>query len=459
MSARTVDIKIKTTADNAGIDKTTKSLDNLDNTQGKVNKTATASKAASVSASQGFASVGQAASAAATGGVGSLSAALGGLTQQMPTLAKYAGPVGLIGAAAVAWKEVADAIREAQERQAQMIDDIQRGNIESRIKSITEQYAAMRKELIATFEQAKMLSDFEQAKDDAQTAMELAQLERKALIEKGKDPNNIDRSRMIDVDLSADRAKVMQSAEDRKFSRAARDREIEKAALLEDKANAESNKLEQIDQIEKAQAKMAKERADASSGKEKITGSLINRSPLGMIINSARLKKIDDDLAKQLEALLKTISDATAKAQAQDDLSRQAGIALEKLDQRRELTEMNKGVYNVNQSNASMGIQQTKDKLYSDQRAKLESEVAAAQKSADGIRQKRSELKQSSTKEWGDYTKSRRDGAGTEEIKKQLEEYREANALLRQYFQESSSLFTQNNQDIKKALETIRNLP
>ena len=382
-------LRIKSIFNKDGQEEAVKGVDQLSASTDKAAAKTNQAKVASVGASQGFAAAGQAASAASSGGIGPLTSAMGGLSQQIPALAKHAGTVGLLVAAFAAWKQVIDAVNEAHEQMKKDIDAIQFGNLESNLKSLTAQYAAMRDEITETYERSKMLYDFEKQRDDAQTAQQLAILERDALKKKSENLDDPFHSRKVDVDTAVERSRILAAADDRSYRRDSAQREAERIAAIQQKTTA-AQELAESEQSFRSYTSLADQRrAEAQQKKDKV---LLGDYRPGITGD------IDKDLASKLEKIGEKIAAAADAMKAANERGKQADLALQKITQQTEIASIQKGTGNVEQQSASeknkssgsaivRDQQKADDKkrreLIDDQIDRLKSEAANRVKNAD----------------------------------------------------------------------------
>ncbi len=447
MSDRTVNISIKTTADNDAADATTKSLDNLDQQQGKVNKTSTESKAASVSAGKGFAAVGQAASAAASGGIGPLSAAMGGLTQQIPMLAGAAGPIAMAIAAFTAWKSVIDAVVNAQEQLKQGLIEIQLGNQESNIRSLTDAYKTLTDQLSAASAEVSRYYSAESAGADAIKRSELAKLDLQAAERKaGLDPSDQTAARRLDLDIARQKAAIEEESAKRALeserkaialqtdiTRAQYGAASEQRAALPDQAAALLSQQARI-------TERAREKADSrwtDAGKEEVWAAA------------------GKDLQRIAAEIEKIKTEMQAAVRAQDEAAGQ----LANLAAASGINSLNQSTMSISGAAAARGFRNTESAINYEQRTRLQTEAQAAQAERDTIMSRRSELSSVRDKERGDVRRGLNSGLGSEEMKQQLEEYKKANENMSAYFKESYSQLSKLNREISSAKEALKNLP
>jgi len=334
-------LKIKSLFQKEGTDQATTEVDKLSTSTAKVTQNSNAAAKASVGASQGFAAAGQAASAASSGGIGPLTASMGGMLQLMPKLARFAGPAGLLIAGAVAWYKAINAVSEAKKKLKEQIESIRFENIESSIKSTTEQYALQRKEIDRNYESAKRLSDFQQSKDDALTAQKLAELELETERVKALDPENEFHVRRTDNAAAKSRAGILAEAEDRRYRQQDQARTTDREHYTGVKADAAA-------QIVDYESDIARINKEESAARELARLEKESKKTLGSFM-PGMLDKIDKKLAEQLDKLGENRKAAYEGIATQIDVSKDADEALRNIVYEAAMAAIQKGTANVQQ--------------------------------------------------------------------------------------------------------------
>jgi len=448
MADRNIDIRIRANSNAAGeIDKTNRSLDNLDKSQGKAAKSAKASKEASVSAGQGFASVGQAASVAASGGLGPLSAALGGLSQQLPSLAAAAGPIGLVIAAFTAWKSAIDAVIKAGEDLRANITDIQLGNAESGVRRLNESYKELTGQLSAAAAELSRFYNAQSAGDDAVKRAELAKLEleyaeRKAAL----DPSDTFGSRRLDLDISQRKAAIEEAASARALQR-------EQTAISQqtDLTRTEfvAAQSQQSALADKAAELLAQQALISERARNKAAGKWTSagREEVWTAANK--------DLARVAAELAKVRSEMAAAAKAQE----QAAGQLATLASARDINRLNQSTAEITSAARRQGFSNQSADIYRSQQSIYSTQLEQAQTQQSGISSRLAELRAASVKEQGDVRRARNFGASEEQMRKELEEARKAADAVRQYSAENAATMRELTRTINQAREALRNLP
>jgi len=448
MADRNIDIRIRANSNAAGeIDKTNRSLDNLDKSQGKAAKSAKASKEACVSAGQGFASVGQAASVAASGGLGPLSAALGGLSQQLPSLAAAAGPIGLVIAAFTAWKSAIDAVRTAAENVQKEITGIQLGNMQSGVRRLNESYKELTDQLSAASAELSRFYNAESAGADAVKRAELAKLELQAAEARAKlDPGDEFAARRLELDVARQKAAIEEAASARALKR-------EQTAILQqtdltrtEYGAAQAQQTALADKAAQIMAKIvqvneqarAKADADEWGFRKKEIWAGANQTTAGY---ASELAKVRAEMA------------AAAKAQ-----ERAAG-ELATLASARDINRLNQSTAEITSAARRQGFSNQSADIYRSQQSIYSTQLEQAQTQQSGISSRLAELRAASVKEQGDVRRALNFGASEEQMRKEREEMRKAADAVRQYSAENAATMRELTRTINQAREALRNLP
>lgn len=445
--SRTVDIKIKTTADTQAADKSVKSLDNLDKQQSKVNKTANASKQAGINASAGFGAAGAAAGAAANGGISGISSAMGQMLQQMEGVAAFAGTGGLLLGAFAAWKAAVDAIREAHKQLQDNIDSITIGNLQAKNKKLTESYKEITDQLNAASAAITRFHTEKEAGSSADkrydmTMVDLEDAQKRAAL----DPTDTFGAQRLTVETAKRKAYIEKEYERHRLE--AQKQEIgQQRSVTQTKYEEEQTNYREIEQsitsVSRAIGDIQR-RAQADASKKILTSS-INK-----VWEEAEVKM--KDLGKELETLKTQFANAT-KSLEESEADLRSLSAAASINYRE--SETSKVAYDISRTTSST----TAAGITYAQRQKLLADRASAQSQIESTTEQQSRLRDRVRKEFKEHYNATRDGSSPEKIDKELADWHDATAALNKFMSKAAPLMKEMKETADRATQALNNLP
>lgn len=441
--------RIETSYDGKGAKEAKKDIENLDKTQQGANKSANKSKQASVSAGQGFAAVGQAASVASSGGLGPLSAALGGLAQQLPALASAAGPIGLVIAAFTAWQSAIDSVIKSGEDLEKNLTSIKLGNLEEGIRRLNESYAELTDKLSEASAEMTRLYNTESAGADAAKRAELAKVELEAAEKRAQlDPKDQFAARRLDLEVAQKKAAIEDAAAKKAMEREQRQisQQSDIARTQYGAASEQRNALSDRAAELMAQQAMIQDRAREKAGKWYRT--------------SAGEEEIWKAANTDLQRIANEMKGVRTEMQAAIKSQEQASAVLANLKSAGDINMINQSTYSTTQAAASQGFSNTSNRIVFDEKEYYQQELEKSRTGMAGLSERESDLRDRVRKEWDQAQKIRRDDkASADRVEKEMEDWRDATAALNKFMSKAAPLMKEMKETAERATEALNNLP
>ena len=486
--SRTVDIKIKTTADNSGIDKTTKSLDTLDKSQqaastgGKaLTESVTTSGKSLNSAAETAGALSSAldaggpAAAKMSGAVRGLSSVITGATQGIAGLASV-----LLAAGITAYVKYQKQVEEAKETVRKFKAEIEQNKLAiaaDEINTLSSYYNDLALAIDQATAAQQKLTQARAAADNVEKAerMALLELEEKRALNKISPGDSLARSetsasfatqrRQLDQEFQEKSAARVTEATERAAADAAAKEKAAETAMRNQQAALAENQAQQAEAQAELGAlyttKIPKRTISTAGGMYNPYGQPGTGQGSSMEITDTATQKAEADAIKEklsgekgLEALAKALQASIAALSPQLESARaetQAAAlnAASAARQQASITGTNPEIL------AATTTGDTAQARYARQ-----NQLKEAQKGISGYEDRESDLRDRVRKEWKEYsTASRDETSTTQRLEKEMTDWREATANLNKFLAAAGPAIKELKETSARATEALNNLP